>query len=137
MGCLFCNANNLRSRIIRVGTTILIVLADPKLVSGHLIITPKRHVERLTDLTTEERSELFSAVVEFEERIVTQVASGCDIRHHYRPYQEDIMGTHHLRISLLPREPYDELYDKVQINERKLFQSLTRTEVNVYKELLK
>ncbi len=137
MGCVFCNVNNLRPRIIKTGQTILVFLADPKLVSGHLVIAPQRHVERMADLTDEERAELLAAVVEYEERIVNQVASGCDIRHHYRPYQEDMMGTHHLHVDLLPREPYDELYDKVEINEHKVFQSLTRTEVNVYKELLK
>ncbi len=96
---------------------------------GHILVVPKRHVEQLTELRLDEKVELWSTVEEFQKRIVDHLASGCDIRQNYRPFQpQDQLKVHHLRIHLQPRELEDELYQRCQIYEKEIFQPLSENE---------
>lgn len=105
---------------------------------GHLLVIPTRHVERLSELDEAELNELLKTVIIFQEKILSSIASGCDIRQNCRPFlSEDALTVKHLHIHLLPREPYDELYDKCQINEKKVFETLTKNEVQTYIQTLK
>jgi len=55
---------------------------------GHLLVVPKRHVEKLSALQEDERRELFEKVIQFQEKILSKLASGCDIKQNYRPFQK-------------------------------------------------
>ena len=96
---------------------------------GHLLVVPKRHVEKLSALQEDERRELFEKVIQFQEKILSKLASGCDIRQNYRPFQKQSnLKVNHLHIHLQPRELEDELYEKCQIFETKIFSNLTKEE---------
>lgn len=59
MECPFCNINEEKTKIISEGKYTFIVLSNPRLMKGHMLIIPKRHVENITELSVEEKKELF------------------------------------------------------------------------------
>jgi len=105
---------------------------------GHLLIIPKRHVLNLSELTVEEKQELFDTAIEYQEKILKSVASGCDLKQHNRPFiQENDLKVDHVHIHLQPREYEDELYLKSHIHDREIFKPLPQEEVMTLIELLR
>ena len=49
--CPFCNGIEPRSRIIDETRETITILSNPALVRGHCLVIPKRHVEKLSELT--------------------------------------------------------------------------------------
>ncbi len=136
MRCPFCNIDKKKNRVLRIGRYVAVILSNPRLVDGHLLIIPIRHVEKISDLSTEEKSELWETVTEFQEKILNLFAKGCDIRQNYRPFQrEDKVKINHLHVHLQPREFEDELYKKCQIFEKKIFRDLTEKEAKKFLKL--
>ncbi|MBI2121009.1 MAG: HIT family protein [Parcubacteria group bacterium] len=137
MNCPFCDilAKN-TERIIRESKNTFTVLSNPRLVSGHLLVIPKRHVEKFSELSAEERSELFNETIKLEEIILEKFASGCDMSQHYRPFiQQNRLKINHLHIHLRPREFEDELYQKVMKYERDVFIDLSQEEFEKCKKV--
>ena len=135
MECPFCNINSEKTRILKDGNFTRVIFSNPRLMPGHLLVVPKRHVEKISDLDEKERKELFEMIVEFQEKILSRIAPGCDIRQHYRPFQkQDNLKINHLHIHLQPRENFDELYEKSQIFEKDVFKDLQSEELE---EMLK
>jgi len=136
MDCRFCKINPKRSKIIKEGKNVFVILSNPRLVDGHLLVIPKRHVEKLSQLNEEERDELIDTVIEFQEKILSKFSSGCDIRQNCRPFlKESEVKVDHLHFHLLPREFEDELYKKCQIFEKEVFRILTEEEINKFSKL--
>lgn len=105
---------------------------------GHLLVIPVRHVEKLIDLSWDEKKELFQLVEEYEEKILKNIAKGCDIRQNYRPFiPQSRTKVNHLHIHLLPREFQDSFYHDVSQFEHAVFRSLEEKEVEEYRNLLK
>jgi len=133
MVCPFCHINKEKTRIIKEKKHIFVALSNPRLMPGHLLIIPKRHVEKLSELTEEEKNELFNTTIEFQEKILSKTACGCDIRINYRPFQkQDNLKINHLHVHLQPRELFDELYKKCQIFEKDIFKKLTKKEMDKF-----
>ena len=131
MDCPFCNINSERTRVLEDKKFIRVIFSNPRLMPGHLLIVPKRHVEKLSELNEEEQKELFETIIEFQEKILSKIASGCDIRINYRPFQkQDNLKVNHLHVHLCPRELFDELYEKCQVFEKDVFKDLTPEELN-------
>lgn len=132
MNCPFCKIITENSeRIIRQTERVFVVFSNPKLMRGHLLVISKRHVEKLSELDKEERVELFEEIINIENKIIEKIASGCDITQHYRPFiQQNNLKVDHVHFHLKPREFEDELYKKVQVNEKELFSELTREELD-------
>jgi len=138
MDCPFCDINKEKNRILRSYKHTLVILSNPRLMEGHLLLIPKRHVEKPSELNEEEKQELFNAFIEFQEKILSKISSGCDIRQNYRPFQEqDNLKVNHLHFHLPPREFKDELYYKSQIHEKTIFKKLTEEEKKKFFELFK
>jgi len=138
MSCPFCQIDKERTRIIKEGRHVYVCLSSPRLMEGHLLVLPKRHVEKISDLNEDERKELFDTMIEYQEKIIRSLAPGCDIRQNYRPFQkQDNLKLDHLHIHLLPREFEDELYKKCQIFEKDVFRELTEEEIEKISKLLK
>lgn len=136
MNCRFCKIDHKRSKIIREGKNVFVILSSPRLVDGHLLVIPKRHVEKLSQLNKEERDELVDTVIEFQEKILAKFSSGCDIRQNCRPFlRENEVKVDHLHFHLLPREFKDELYKKCQIYEKEVFRALTEEEMKKLSEI--
>jgi len=138
MNCPFCNIDKEGTRIIKEGKYNYVYFSNPRLMDGHLLVIPKKHIERLSELSKDEKEELFDLVIEYQEKILENIAKGCDIRQNYRPFQkQDDLKLDHLHIHLQPREFKDELYQKSQIFEKDIFRKLTQEEINKISKLLK
>jgi histidine triad (HIT) family protein len=137
MTCPFCDILTKNTeRIIRESKNTFTVLSNPRLVPGHLLVIPKRHVEKFGELEEEERNELFDEAVKLEEIIFEKLASGCDMSQHYRPFiKQNRLKINHLHIHLRPREFEDELYQKVMKYERDIFIDLPQEEFEKYKDV--
>ncbi|HUD04143.1 MAG TPA: HIT family protein [Candidatus Paceibacterota bacterium] len=138
MVCPFCKVLNEKpNEIIKNNKNTFVILSNPRLMPGHILIIPKRHVERLSDLTMEERNELFDEAIKCEEMVLKKIASGCDISQHYRPFiKQNNLKVNHLHMHIRPRESEDELFEKVQKYETNVFTELKKDEFNKYKKLL-
>lgn len=131
MDCRFCNINELKTRIIEERKYVIVVVSNPRLMLGHILVIPRRHVLKISELNEEERKELFDTVIEYQEKILDKIASGCDIKQNCRPFQkEDELKVDHLHIHLQPRELFDELYEKCQIFEKGVFKKLSKEELD-------
>lgn len=128
-GCSFCEIDNLKTRIISNGSGVFVALSNPRLMPGHLLVIPKRHVERISQLNKDEKEELFQTIERFQEKILDKVASGCDITQHHRPFiPESRVKVNHLHVHLRPREFKDALYETSQKFEQ--FQDVSSEEVD-------
>ena len=138
MECPFCNINKERNRIITEKIYVYVILSNPRLIPGHLLVIPKRHVEKISELNKEEKQELFDTVIEYQEKIILKIATGCDITQKYRPFiKQSRLKVDHIHIHLLPRELNDELYKRSQIYETDIFKDLTDIESDKIIKLLK
>lgn len=136
MDCPFCNLNLERTRILHEGSHTKVILSNPRLMPGHLLVVPHRHAEKLSDLSEAERKELLETVILFQDKILTRFAGGCDVRHNYRPFQKQTnLKVHHLHVHLQPRELEDELYRECQIHETKVFTPLLEEEKEKFSRL--
>ena len=136
MDCRFCKIDPKKSKVIKRGKSVYVILSNPRLVDGHLLVIPKKHVEKLSQLDKEERDELIETVIEFQEKILSKFSSGCDMRQNCRPFlKESEVKVDHLHFHLLPREFEDELYKKCQIHEKEVFRMLTEEEMNELSEI--
>jgi diadenosine tetraphosphate (Ap4A) HIT family hydrolase len=129
MNCPFCNLDKERNRIVEEKKHVLVMLSNPRLVDGHLLVISKRHIEKPSEMTADERKELFETVLEYQEKILSKFASGCDIRQNCRPFQkQDNLKVDHIHFHLLPREFKDDLYQRCQKYETDIFRMLTEEE---------
>jgi len=128
--CPFCTSAKQEQRILKEGQYAYVIFSNPRLMPGHLLVIPKRHMEgKIKDLSKEERDEIFDLIAEFQSKILEKLASGCDIRQNYKPYVEN-SRTHvnHLHFHLYPREYKDELHEKADIYRTPLYQDLAQEE---------
>jgi len=129
LNCPFCVIDERTTVIVENKELVYITLSNPRLVRGHLLIVPKRHIEKLAELSREERDALWDTVVEYQERIVSTVSTGCDIRQNYHPFQrQGRIKVDHLHIHLIPREFKDKIYQITQVYETELFKDLDEEE---------
>ena len=129
--CPFCKISTEKSRMIKETEFSRVIFSNPRLMLGHLLVVPKRHVEKLSELSEEERNDIWDLVSKFQEKILKNISSGCDIRQNYRPFQkEGKLKVHHLHFHLQPRELFDELYEKCQKYETKIFKNLSQKEID-------
>lgn len=127
MDCPFCILD--AARTIKSNQIVRVILSNPRLMPGHLLVIPNRHVKQLSELDTEERTALLETTLEFQEKILQTIAPGCDIRQHYRPFQkQDRLKVHHLHIHLLPRSLCDPLYEQCQKFEKDVFEDVSPEE---------
>lgn len=137
MSCPFCNITEKEpERVLAEKDEMVVVLSNPRLMKGHTLIIPKRHVEQLSELKEEEKNELVETVIEFQRRILNDVAPGCDVRRHYRPFLDDAITVSHLHVHLQPRHFADELWEESQQYHRNLFEDLSDQERREMKEKL-
>lgn len=132
MKCPFCEINVEITRVVKDGRLARVILSNPRRMPNHLLVTPKRHVEKISELEKEELGEIFELLIEFEEKLLESGAGGCDIRQHYRPFIKDGESrtkVGHLHFHLQPRELNDQLFLKSQSLQDDLWEDLTEEEI--------
>ncbi|MFZ2626924.1 MAG: HIT family protein [Candidatus Moraniibacteriota bacterium] len=137
MICPFCNINEKRNKVIDKSEKVSVIFSNPRLMPGHILVIPKRHIERISELDDEERTALMEMVAKWEEKIVSKISLGCDVRQNYRPFQKQSnLRVNHLHVHLQPRNYKDELFQKCQIHEIDIFKDLEVSELDKISELL-
>lgn len=136
--CPFCHIGEREEDcVLEEGQHVFVILSDPRLVPGHTLVIPKRHLEQPSEMNQQEREELFQTLLEWQVRIMERYSSGCDIRQNCRPFQsEDWIKKNHIHFHLQPRELNDEIYERFQKHEREMFAPLTRDERERFMALL-
>ena len=138
MDCPFCKIDKEKTRVIKEGKNVMVILSNPRLVEGHLLVIPKRHVEKISELNEEELKESFEKIIEFQQKILSKISPGCDVRQNYRPFiKQSNFKVDHLHFHLLPRKLKDEIYQKSQIFEKQLWEELIGKEAEKISKLLK
>lgn len=138
INCPFCNIDREKTRVIEEREGVLVALSNPRLLAGHTLIIPKRHVEKIWELNSDERKELFDTAIEYQKKIIERYAKGCDIRQNFRPFlsQSDIK-VDHVHIHLIPRENEDELYQKSMQFEHDMWARPSEAELKKFIDMFK
>jgi len=134
-GCPFCN---LRERVLKENGFANLFLSNPRKVTGHFLVTPKRHIEKPWEMTKQEIQAIFELVSFAQKRLTERVSEGCDVLQHYRPFmKQDRIKVNHIHYHIIPRGFNDKIYQKVEKYETEaLFEDLTDDEHNNMAEVL-
>jgi len=132
MACRFCNIDDMKTRIVFEGRHCFVALSNPRLMPGHLLVIPKRHVEKLSDLDPRECIEIFDTLSKYCDKVL-KISKGYSIHQNYMPMiAESRTKVDHLHIHIWPRELDDELYMKSLKHQHDLFTDLADKELNKY-----
>jgi ATP adenylyltransferase len=132
--CPFCNVEG---RIIKQNELAQVILSNPHKVPGHLLVMPKRHIEKPWELTHEELTSVFDLIFELEQKLLGKLGDGFDIRQNYRPFkQQDKLKVNHIHFHLLPRSDDDYLYKVSEQYEKGLFADLDDMERKAVEDML-
>lgn len=135
--CPFCDIAK-EDRILKEGRFAYVIFSNPRLMPGHLLVIPKRHVYQLTELIKEEKEEIFDFLVEFQDKIINKLSAGCDIRLNFKPYvKNSTTHVNHMHFHLLPRESQDELQQKAEQHKDPLYKILSEEEKTQLTSLFK
>ncbi|MDB5181748.1 MAG: hypothetical protein JWP13_511 [Candidatus Saccharibacteria bacterium] len=130
--CPFCDCSE---RVLKENDLAQVILSDPHKVPGHLLIMPKRHVEKPWELTHDELAAIFDLIFFVEQKVIGKLGDGCDIRQNYRPFNE--LGVKHVVFHVLPRSQDDYLYKVSEQYEKDLYVDLDDMERDAVIDLLK
>ena len=104
---------------------------------GHILVIPKRHVERLKDLSDPEKKELMDTVDEYCDKVL-KFARGYTLKNNFMPFlEESRLKVDHLHVHIYPRNLDDDLYKKVLYNDMLLWKNLSADEAKKMKKILK
>lgn len=133
--CPFCNP---QERIVKENEIAQAILSDPHKVPGHILIMPKRHVEKPWDLQPEELKAIFELIFFIEQRFIGELGEGMDIRQSYRPFlSQDKLKLNHLTFHVIPRSQDDYLHQVSGQYEDGLYAELDDLEAQAVNKLLK
>jgi diadenosine tetraphosphate (Ap4A) HIT family hydrolase len=131
MNCPFCELDHKRNKVIYNGKTVFVALSNPRLAKGHLLVIPKRHIEKPSQMNRVERTELFDIILKFQDKITSLLAKGCDIRENYHPFRkaDDHSKVDHIHFHLIPRDPDDEIYQTYEKLQKDVFKFMSEREI--------
>lgn len=132
--CPFCNQTQ---PVVTVNAHAKVLLSDPHKVPGHMLVVPKRHVEKPWELTHDELLDIFDLIFAIEQKIIGKLGDGVDIRQNYRPFlKQDDLKVNHLTFHILPRAQGDYLYSVSEQYEDQLYADLDDVEASAVSKLL-
>lgn len=135
--CPFCKIDPARNHTLQESEHVRVIFSNPRLMKGHLLVIPKRHVEQPWELSDIELKQIFSHIHDLQKRISSSLGTGCDIRQNYRPFmKQGRLKVDHLHFHLLPRTFQDDLYEKSMKYETDIFSDIPKGEVDSVTQLL-
>lgn len=140
MECSFCNVvEDEPGSVVAHFKHAAVVLSNPRLVKGHTLVIPTRHVEYPGDLTLSELAEVFELIEHTRAKLLeSKLGAGVDIRQNYRPFlPESRLKKDHVHFHVIPRANEDELYTKSMHTESELFADLPDDEQQEVLNLLR
>jgi len=134
MDCPFCEP---KERVLKENERAYVMLSNPRRMEGHFLIIPKRHVEKPTEVTDEEITDIFKLVKLVQEKILGVLADGTDVRQHYRPFlPQGRTKVDHVHYHVMPRNFKDRMFTEVEFNDAALFVDLDQNEHDRIAKLL-
>lgn len=134
MECPFCNA---KDRVLKQNGYAQLILSNPRKVPGHMLVLPKRHVEKPWELTPQEVLDVYELIAFAQQRVLGKLGEGADIRQNYRPFKkEDELKKNHVLFHVVPRSRDDYIYTTAEKFERDLFAELDDLERDEVAKLL-
>lgn len=132
--CPFCHLDD---RVLKQNKHAQAFLSNPRKVPGHFLVTPKRHIEKPWDMSKEELSDVFELLFFIEQRLVSKLGEGADIRQNYRPFmKQGRLKVDHVHFHIYPRYNEDYLYQVAEKYETDLFTDLDPAETEEFARLL-
>jgi histidine triad (HIT) family protein len=128
ISCVFCAiVQDEPNKLILQNDHAAVILSDPRLVKGHSLVIPKRHVEYPGDMEASELADIFALIEKVRASLLqSELAEGVDVRQHYRPWlPESRLKVDHIHFHLLPRQADDQLYQVSLRHEVTLFDELS------------
>jgi len=111
--CPFCNLND---RVLKENKQAILFLSNPKKTEGHLLVAPKRHIEKPWLLKNDELLSIYELIHLVEKRLIGKIGDGFDIRQNYRPFMKPSrVKVDHVHYHVIPRTNEDRIY---QISEK-------------------
>lgn len=132
--CPFCN---LGDRVLKENDTAQAFLSNPRRAPGHFLVTPKRHIDKPWELTSEEIQDIFELIFFIEKKIIGKLGDGCDIRQHYKPFlPQGRLIVRHVHFHVIPRSLQDRIWYISDKHDTELFEELTDEEHDEVAKLL-
>ena len=120
--CHFCDLKrNSNNTVLRETPYCIVLVSIPQKQSGHILVVPKRHVEKIDELNSEELTDIFETIKLCHTKLIDGLGNaGCDISQHYRPYKiDDGVKVSHLHFHMIPRNAGDDI-ERYRNHEREL-----------------
>ena len=136
MTCAFCS-DVIKERLIEEGKFTMVVLSNPRLAAGHLLVIPKRHVLKFSELKSKETVELFRLLGKYQDKVLGNLGKGTEIRQNYKPYFKN-SETHvnHFHFHIVPREENDGIAKQVDVHRKPLYIEMSGQEFKKVRGLL-
>lgn len=135
MNCPFCSP---LEHVVKQNDLAQAILSDPHKVPGHILVMPKRHVEKPWELEPNELQAIFDLIFFIEQRFIGELGEGVDIRQSYRPFlEQDKLKLNHLTFHVIPRSKDDYLHTVSGQYEDGLYAELDDLEAKEVNRLLK
>jgi len=107
--CPFCNTKEMRGGVLHKFKHVYASLSHPRKVPGHLLVIPKRHVSKLSELSDDEKKELLDVIIKYQEKLL-KYSQGTMIKQNYMPFVPDSkVKVTHLHVHIIPRYLNDAL----------------------------
>jgi ATP adenylyltransferase len=109
--CPFCTIDTKRNSIIRKNELMTSFLSNPRLMPGHALVVPNRHIETPADLTAEETLAIYEEAQRLVSVMLSTIAKGVDTWQKTRPdMPQGKIKVDHVHVHVLPSNPGDEIY---------------------------
>ena len=102
MPCRFCEHEKMKDAIVYSDESVYVALSDNPLSYGHVLIVPRKHIERLEELSTDETVALFLVVKNMLPRLLKAV-NACDYNLLINAGPTANQSVFHLHIHVIPR----------------------------------
>ena len=129
--CPFCEPKEGgHNRMLRQNALAYLTLSNPRKAPGHVLVIPKRHIEKAWELTREEIQDTHDLIFFAQKQILQhQLGTGTQVRQNYMPYiAEGTLKVDHVHYHVMPRSENDEIYKRADKAENELFQALPNEE---------
>ncbi len=106
MNCIFCKIiqGEIPAKIINETKKSLAFLDAFPLTRGHTLVIPKKHYEKIQDMSTEDNSDLFETVHKVSAKVDKITNATLIAIHNGKQSGQEIP---HLHVHLIPRSPED------------------------------
>lgn len=105
--CPFCDSTD---KPVKENNLAQVFLSDPHKVPGHVLVMPKRHIEKPWELTNEELQACFDLIFLIEQRFMGKLGDGFDIRQSFWPFRQGSLKASHILFHVIPRSEDDYLF---------------------------